>query len=50
VYGPPRAGDVKFSQADITRTAADLGYAPRVAFADGLRETVEWYESNRAGG
>ncbi len=42
-YGPPRAGDVKFSQADIRRTQTDLGYDPDVTFADGLRQTVEWY-------
>jgi UDP-glucose 4-epimerase len=42
-FGPPRAGDVKFSQADIRRTRADLGYDPRVSFEDGLRKTVEWH-------
>ena len=42
-YGPSRAGDVKFSQADIRRTQLDLGYEPRVSFEEGLRRTVEWY-------
>ncbi len=42
-YGPPRAGDVRFSQADIRRTRIDLGYAPDVTFEDGLRRTVAWY-------
>ena len=42
-FGPTRAGDVAFSQADITRTRADLGYAPAVDFEDGLARTVEWY-------
>jgi UDP-glucose 4-epimerase len=41
-FAPPRAGDVKFSQADISRTRADLGYEPTVSFEDGLRQTVEW--------
>ena len=40
--GPARAGDVRHSRAKIERIAADLGYVPRVAFADGLRRTVEW--------
>ena len=40
-FGPPRAGDVKFSRADIARTRADLGYEPEVSFDDGLRRTVE---------
>lgn len=43
VYGPPRAGDVRDSQADTTRAIADLGHAPRYSFEDGLRATLEWY-------
>ena len=39
-FAPTRAGDVKFSKADIRKTRADLGYDPVVAFEDGLRETV----------
>jgi UDP-glucose 4-epimerase len=42
-FGPPRAGDVKFSKADVRRTRADLGYDPKVSFEDGLRKTVEWH-------
>ncbi len=42
-YGPERAGDVKFSRADISRTRKDLGYDPKVNFADGLKQTVQWY-------
>jgi UDP-glucose 4-epimerase len=43
IFGPTRAGDVKFSRADISRTRADLGYDPAVCFEDGLRRTVAWY-------
>lgn len=43
VFAPTRAGDVKFSQADIRRTRTELGYDPKVRFEDGLRQTVEWY-------
>ena len=39
-FGPTRAGDVKYSRADISRTKADLGYSPEVTFAEGLRRTV----------
>jgi UDP-glucose 4-epimerase len=46
-FGPARAGDVRFSRADLTRTCRDLGYDPQVGFADGLRRTVEWYRSLR---
>jgi UDP-glucose 4-epimerase len=37
VFGPARVGDVPHSQADISRAREVLGYAPRVAFAEGLR-------------
>jgi nucleoside-diphosphate-sugar epimerase len=43
VYGPPRAGDVRDSQADTTLSAAELGHAPRYSFEEGLRLTLEWY-------
>src|SRR5829696_2944664 len=42
-FAPTRAGDVKFSLADIRRTRADLGYDPAVTFEDGLRGTVKWH-------
>ncbi len=42
-FGPTRAGDVKFSKADVRRTRLDLGYDPAVTFAEGLRRTVAWY-------
>ena len=42
-YGPERAGDVKHSLADLSRTANALGYQPLVDFEEGLRRTVEWY-------
>ena len=42
VYGPPRAGDVRDSQAAIDKASRLLGYQPIVAFDEGLRRTVEW--------
>lgn len=42
-YGPERAGDVKHSLADLSRTEKHLGYKPLVNFEEGLRRTVEWY-------
>jgi nucleoside-diphosphate-sugar epimerase len=45
-YGPPRAGDVRDSQADITLARERLGYAPLVDFEDGLRRTVEWFRGD----
>jgi nucleoside-diphosphate-sugar epimerase len=45
-YGPPRAGDVRHSQADITAAVRDLGHAPRFTFEEGLRKTLEWYKKS----
>ncbi len=50
-YGPERGGDIKHSLADITLAQKHLGYKPLVNFEEGLRRTVEWYQSEaRAGG
>jgi nucleoside-diphosphate-sugar epimerase len=46
-YAPPRAGDVRHSQADISRATQSLAYQPIVSFDEGLRRTVEWYRSTR---
>lgn len=42
-YAPPRAGDVRDSQADVTAAVRDLGHAPRFSFEEGMRLTLEWY-------
>lgn len=44
-FEPSRPGDVKHSQADITRARALLGYAPRHGLETGLARTVEWYRT-----
>jgi nucleoside-diphosphate-sugar epimerase len=43
IYGPPRVGDVRDSQASIEKAAHLLGYAPIVPFEEGLRRTVAWF-------
>src|SRR5690349_499900 len=43
IYSEPRAGDVKDSQADISKARRLLGYEPIVSFEDGLDKTVAWY-------
>ncbi len=45
-YGPPRAGDVRDSQADTTQAIKHLGHAPQFSFEDGLRRTFDWYKSS----
>jgi UDP-N-acetylglucosamine/UDP-N-acetyl-alpha-D-glucosaminouronate 4-epimerase len=46
VHDPPRAGDVRDSQADITAARRDLGYEPEVDFEEGLRRTLAWFRGN----
>jgi UDP-glucose 4-epimerase len=49
-FAPTRAGDVRFSRADVSRTRGELGYDPTVPFEDGLAETLRWYRGQAAGG
>lgn len=45
-YGPPRAGDVRDSQADTTAAKRDLGHVPQFTIEEGLRRTLEWYKQD----
>jgi nucleoside-diphosphate-sugar epimerase len=45
-YDPPRVGDIRDSQADISRARKVLGYEPLVDFEEGLRRTWDWYKTN----
>ena len=47
-YGAPRPGDVRDSQADISRAQQVLGYTPLVPFEEGLARTVAWYREARS--
>jgi nucleoside-diphosphate-sugar epimerase len=44
-YDPPREGDIRDSQADISAAREYLGYEPAVQFEEGLRRTFDWYNS-----
>jgi UDP-glucose 4-epimerase len=44
-YDPPREGDIRDSQADISQAREFLGYEPKVGFEEGLRRTFEWYQA-----
>lgn len=46
VFGPPRAGDIRHSHADISKARALLGYDPDWSFADGIAQAVAWYKEN----
>ncbi|MBI3785939.1 MAG: SDR family oxidoreductase [Deltaproteobacteria bacterium] len=41
-HTPPRAGDVRHTQASIEKAQRLLMYKPTVGFEDGMRRTVEW--------
>jgi nucleoside-diphosphate-sugar epimerase len=47
-YGPPRAGDVRDSQADTTAAVAELGHQPEYTFEAGMRLTLDWYRNNHS--
>ena len=47
-YAEPRQGDVRDSQADITKAERLLGYRPIVSFEEGLKRTIEWYRTTPA--
>ena len=49
IYVEPRAGDIKHSQAEISRAKELLGYQPKVTFEEGLSRTIEWYAKHLRG-
>jgi len=48
MYSAPRPGDVKDSQADISKARRLLGYEPSISFEEGLARTVAWYRDSHA--
>jgi UDP-glucose 4-epimerase len=46
-HADTRKGDVRYSQADISRTRKDLGYEPTVTFDEGLAKTLAWYRGEK---
>ncbi len=47
IYAATRQGDVRDSQADISKAERLLGYRPTVGLEDGLRRTVEWFRTKK---
>jgi dTDP-glucose 4,6-dehydratase len=45
-YVEDRLGHDRRYAIDCAKSERELGWVPRVPFADGLRETVEWYRAN----
>lgn len=46
VFGPDRPGDIKHSNADISKARALLGYDPDWDFQRGIAEAIAWYRDN----
>lgn len=45
-FGPERAGDIKHSNADISKAKSLLGYNPDWSFERGIAAAIEWYKTN----
>ncbi len=46
---PPRAGDARDAEFDSSRAAAELGWRPSTALADGIRQTYDYFQKNPPG-
>jgi UDP-N-acetylglucosamine 4-epimerase len=46
IYREFRDGDVRHSQADISRAKRCLGYSPTYRITDGIRNSMPWYVEN----
>ena len=46
VFGPARRGDIRHSNADISRAREFLGYNPDWSFGRGIRAAISWYREN----
>ncbi|HZJ77785.1 MAG TPA: SDR family oxidoreductase [Clostridia bacterium] len=46
VFGPERVGDIKHSNADISKAKELLNYAPDYNFEQGISLAIEWYKEN----
>ena len=46
IYGEDRQGDIRHSNADISKAKELLGYSPEYSFEDGIKLALEWYIRN----
>ena len=46
IFGPPRAGDIRDSNADISKARTNLGYDPSYDFKAGIKLAIDWYKEN----
>lgn len=45
-FGPDRKGDIKHSNADISKAKEMLGFNPEWNFERGIEAAIEWYKEN----
>ena len=48
VYKAFREGDIRHSQADVSRIAEAIGFVPQVSLGEGMARTISWYLQNVA--
>lgn len=46
LFGPDRVGDIKHSNADISKAREMLGYDPDYDFETGIALAIDWYKEN----
>ena len=46
IFGPPRAGDIRHSNANVSKAKKLLGFEPEYSFVDGIKIAIEWYKEN----
>ena len=46
IFGPDRQGDIKHSNADISKAREILGYEPEWSFKRGIEASLNWYKEN----
>ena len=46
IFGPPRKGDIRDSNADISKARKLLGYDPSIDFKTGIQMAIDWYKEN----
>jgi UDP-N-acetylglucosamine 4-epimerase len=46
IFGPERLGDIKHSNADVSKAKEKLGYEARWSFDEGIKLAIEWYKEN----
>ena len=45
-FGQTRAGDIRDSNADISKAKKKLGYDPQFDFEHGIKLAIDWYKEN----